>query len=263
MKNLLKLSTPVVVALAFLVAGTSSLASDTGTFSVERALTKLQSDVTTLTTKLATLQSDVTKLQSEFASRGQVAILHAIPQKIADGGNHNAATYQVLGNTIDGAFFKVGDNNQLTDDESQFGDSGLTGALTLPDGVYLIELMQPKLPSAIDSSGLTATTIANYASTVADYAECEPVATHHTKWFATSADSGTGYLPNKCYPAKLFFNAPQGHGTLTRFRVEGGFIYSFVSGVSFTVRFNLRPNMVVTDVRTYESYAAILKITRL
>lgn len=271
-KNLLKLFTPVAAALAFLFAGTSSLASDTGPFSVERALTKLQSDVTKLATDLATLQGDVdnlptetlmlhrfdavakatelAKLQADFAGRGQMAILHAMPntdqnnKAVAIDGN--AAEYWVLGNTIAGAF-----------GSRQFGQKTPSATLTLPDGVYLLELIQPELPSAADDDGnLT-------AATIADYAECETMAKRPTKWFTVGRriGSGSGYLPGKCYPATLFFNSPN-QTPATRFRVQGGFIYSFTSGVTFAVRFRFRPGMV-TAKRTVDSYAATLKITRL
>ena len=273
MKKLLRRWThaPLAIALAFLLTSPVNAATSTATSTSSGAtLDTLKADITKLTTTLATLQTNIATLQTDvtkLGNRGQMAILHAIPPKDRKT-SRNATAFVVLGN-----------NGLLTKEVSgetkflQFGEritgssSGVSPALELPDdGVYLIELTQPPLPSAADrDSELT-------ASVLAEYAHCEKMIAGRMRWEVRNGNGGSGYYPTqeRCHPARIFFNY-RSNPHASRFRAYGGG-FIFVSKHdradgdtvrdSFTVRFGF-PDSIVTTKRQIDTYAALLKITRL
>lgn len=266
MKKLLRRWThaPLAIALAFLLTSPVNAATSTATSTSSGAtLDTLKADITKLATALATLQTDVTKL----GNRGQMAILHAIPPKNRTT-NNDATAFVVLGN-----------NGLLTKEVSgetkflQFGEritggsSGVSPSLELPDdGVYLIELTQPPLPSAADNDSELS------ASVIAQYANCEKMIAGRMTWEVGYGNGGSGYYPERglCHPARIFFNY-RSNPHASRFRAHGGG-FIFVSKHdradgdtvrdSFTVRF-IFPDSIVTTKRHIDTYAALLKITRL
>lgn len=248
MKLLMQLAnTPAAIALACLFAGTANGAADSSAADSDASATLTKQDVLDALSEsdaIRTLQRRV----DELANRGGMVIVHAVPAKPTTTGigvTGNAATYVVLGNTIQGGSFSG----------KTFGDR-ITGGLTVPDGDYLLELLQPPLLS-VDSE-----CAANTSATV--------WGTH------TAQHGGTGHLPHKCRPARIFINTAYDDGTRDRYRIYNGtVIYAFqkvgssppqqtkkVTHRGFDVRFQI-PAASITEGRPAESYAAILKITRL